>query len=46
MTLRGPAIANDFKQLVADYITRRYGELGRDAAYWRLNANRNNEHAA
>jgi (E)-4-hydroxy-3-methylbut-2-enyl-diphosphate synthase len=32
MTLRGPAIANDFKQLVADYITRRYGELGRDAA--------------
>jgi (E)-4-hydroxy-3-methylbut-2-enyl-diphosphate synthase len=32
MTLRGPGIAGEFKQLVADYITRRYGELGRDAA--------------
>jgi (E)-4-hydroxy-3-methylbut-2-enyl-diphosphate synthase len=32
MTLRGPGIAGDFKQLVADYINRRYGELGRDAA--------------
>jgi (E)-4-hydroxy-3-methylbut-2-enyl-diphosphate synthase len=32
MTLRGPGIAGEFKQLVADYISRRYGELGRDAA--------------
>ena len=32
MTLRGPGIASEFKTLVADYITRRYGELGRDAA--------------
>ncbi|MBV9077252.1 MAG: flavodoxin-dependent (E)-4-hydroxy-3-methylbut-2-enyl-diphosphate synthase [Methylobacteriaceae bacterium] len=32
MTLRGPTIAQDFKVLVADYIERRYGQVGRDAA--------------
>ncbi len=32
LTLRGPAIAQDFKSLVGDYIERRYGQLGRDAA--------------
>jgi (E)-4-hydroxy-3-methylbut-2-enyl-diphosphate synthase len=32
MTLRGAAIAQDFKSLVGDYIERRYGALGRDAA--------------
>ena len=32
MTLRGPAIAQDFKNLVADYIERRYGRITRDAA--------------
>ncbi len=32
MTLRGPAIGQDFKDLVADYIERRYGRLTRDAA--------------
>ena len=32
MTLRGPGIAQDFKNLVGDYIERRYGRLGRDAA--------------
>jgi (E)-4-hydroxy-3-methylbut-2-enyl-diphosphate synthase len=31
LTLRGPAIAQEFKTLVADYIERRYG-IGRDAA--------------
>jgi (E)-4-hydroxy-3-methylbut-2-enyl-diphosphate synthase len=31
LTLRGPAIAQEFKTLVADYIERRYG-VGRDAA--------------
>jgi (E)-4-hydroxy-3-methylbut-2-enyl-diphosphate synthase len=31
LTLRGPAIAAEFKQLVADYIERRYG-AGRSAA--------------
>jgi (E)-4-hydroxy-3-methylbut-2-enyl-diphosphate synthase len=32
MTLRGPAIAAEFKTLVAEYIERRYGEPGRQAA--------------
>ena len=32
MTLRGPAIAQDFKSLVADYIERRFGTPARDAA--------------
>jgi len=31
VTLRGPQIANEFKQLVVDYIEKRYGS-GRDAA--------------
>jgi (E)-4-hydroxy-3-methylbut-2-enyl-diphosphate synthase len=31
VTLRGPQIANEFKQLVIDYIEKRYGS-GRDAA--------------
>ena len=34
MTLRGPGAAAEFKQLVLDYIERRFGQgaLGRDAA--------------
>ena len=32
MTLRGVAIAQDFKSLVGDYIERRYGTSARDAA--------------
>jgi (E)-4-hydroxy-3-methylbut-2-enyl-diphosphate synthase len=34
MTLRGPSAAAEFKQLVLDYIERRFGQaaLGRDAA--------------
>jgi (E)-4-hydroxy-3-methylbut-2-enyl-diphosphate synthase len=32
MTLRGAGIAAEFKTLVADYIQRRYGEPGREAA--------------
>jgi (E)-4-hydroxy-3-methylbut-2-enyl-diphosphate synthase len=32
MTLRGPRIAQDFQAIVSDYIARRYGGLGRDAA--------------
>lgn len=32
LTLRGPAIANDFKALVVEYIEKRFGEGGRDAA--------------
>jgi (E)-4-hydroxy-3-methylbut-2-enyl-diphosphate synthase len=32
LTLRGPAIANDFKSLVGEYIERRYGTPARDAA--------------
>ncbi|TDR90174.1 flavodoxin-dependent (E)-4-hydroxy-3-methylbut-2-enyl-diphosphate synthase [Enterovirga rhinocerotis] len=32
MTLRGPAIAQEFKTLVSDYIDRRYGQGARDAA--------------
>jgi len=31
VTLRGPQIANEFKQLVVDYIEKRYGS-GREAA--------------
>ncbi len=29
MTLRGPGAAAEFKQLVLDYIERRYGQVGR-----------------
>ena len=32
LTLRGPAIAQEFKSLVGEYIERRYGSLARDAA--------------
>ena len=32
MTLKGPAIADDFQQLVADYIERRFGAVGKQAA--------------
>ena len=32
VTLRGPTLAQDFKTLVLDYIERRYGRAGRDAA--------------
>ena len=34
LTLRGPSAAAEFKQLVLDYIERRFGQgaLGRDAA--------------
>jgi (E)-4-hydroxy-3-methylbut-2-enyl-diphosphate synthase len=34
MTLRGPTVAADFKQLVIDYIERRFGHdgAGRTAA--------------
>ncbi|HEX8167607.1 MAG TPA: flavodoxin-dependent (E)-4-hydroxy-3-methylbut-2-enyl-diphosphate synthase [Beijerinckiaceae bacterium] len=32
VTLRGPTIAADFKALVQDYIERRFGTAGRDAA--------------
>jgi (E)-4-hydroxy-3-methylbut-2-enyl-diphosphate synthase len=32
MTLRGPTVAADFKNLVIDYIERRYGVTGRTAA--------------
>jgi (E)-4-hydroxy-3-methylbut-2-enyl-diphosphate synthase len=32
MTLRGPAIAADFKSILRDYIERRYGAAGRSAA--------------
>ena len=32
MTLRGPTLAQDFKTIVHDYIDRRYGQPGRDAA--------------
>lgn len=32
MTLRGPTISQDFKGIVSDYIEKRYGHLGRDAA--------------
>ena len=32
MTLRGAGIADEFKTLVAEYIQRRYGEAGRQAA--------------
>jgi (E)-4-hydroxy-3-methylbut-2-enyl-diphosphate synthase len=30
-TLRGPAIAEEFKQMVADYIEKRFGENGKAA---------------
>jgi (E)-4-hydroxy-3-methylbut-2-enyl-diphosphate synthase len=29
LTLRGPGAANEFKQMVLDYIERRYGQVGR-----------------
>jgi (E)-4-hydroxy-3-methylbut-2-enyl-diphosphate synthase len=32
MTLRGPTIAQDFQRIVLDYIEKRYGAVGRDAA--------------
>jgi len=32
VTLRGPSLARDFQALVLDYIERRYGRAGRDAA--------------
>jgi (E)-4-hydroxy-3-methylbut-2-enyl-diphosphate synthase len=32
VTLRGPTVAADFKQLVIDYIERRYGGAARTAA--------------
>ncbi|HWL05297.1 MAG TPA: 4-hydroxy-3-methylbut-2-en-1-yl diphosphate synthase, partial [Xanthobacteraceae bacterium] len=32
VTLRGPTVAADFKQLVIDYIERRYGSGSRSAA--------------
>ncbi len=32
VTLRGPGIAGDFKTLVSDYIEKRYGSAGRNAA--------------
>jgi (E)-4-hydroxy-3-methylbut-2-enyl-diphosphate synthase len=32
MTLRGPTISSDFQRIVSDYIEKRYGQLGRDAA--------------
>ena len=32
MTLKGPAIAEDFQQLVSDYIERRFGTAGKQAA--------------
>jgi (E)-4-hydroxy-3-methylbut-2-enyl-diphosphate synthase len=31
-TLRGPTLTTDFKQMVVDYIERRFGHAGRDAA--------------
>jgi (E)-4-hydroxy-3-methylbut-2-enyl-diphosphate synthase len=31
-TLRGPTLVADFKQMVADYIVRRFGQAGRSAA--------------
>ena len=31
-TLRGPTLAADFKQMVIDYIERRFGQAGRAAA--------------
>ncbi len=31
-TLRGPALVADFKQMVVDYIERRFGDAGRSAA--------------
>jgi (E)-4-hydroxy-3-methylbut-2-enyl-diphosphate synthase len=32
VTLRGPTVAADFKQMVIDYIDRRFGQTGRTAA--------------
>src|ERR1700754_3604044 len=32
VTLRGPTVAADFKQMVIDYIDRRFGQAGRTAA--------------
>ncbi len=32
VTLRGPTLAQDFQKLVIDYIERRFGQPGRDAA--------------
>jgi (E)-4-hydroxy-3-methylbut-2-enyl-diphosphate synthase len=32
VTLRGPTVAADFKQMVIDYIDRRFGQVGRTAA--------------
>jgi (E)-4-hydroxy-3-methylbut-2-enyl-diphosphate synthase len=32
ITLRGPAIAQDFQKLVLDYIEKNYRQAGRDAA--------------
>ena len=32
VTLRGPTLAQDFHKLVIDYIEKRYGQSGRDAA--------------
>ena len=32
VTLRGPTIAQDFRKLVLDYIEKRFGQPGRDAA--------------
>ncbi len=32
MTLRGPTLAQDFQAIVEDYIERRFGAAGRDAA--------------
>ena len=32
VTLRGPTLAQDFRKLVLDYIEKRFGQPGRDAA--------------
>jgi (E)-4-hydroxy-3-methylbut-2-enyl-diphosphate synthase len=32
VTLRGPTVAADFKQIVIDYIEKRYGAGGQKAA--------------
>jgi (E)-4-hydroxy-3-methylbut-2-enyl-diphosphate synthase len=32
LTLRGPTLARDFQAIVTDYIEKRYGQTGRDAA--------------
>jgi (E)-4-hydroxy-3-methylbut-2-enyl-diphosphate synthase len=38
VTLRGPTVAADFKQMVIDYIERRFGQVGAEGGAGRTAA--------